>query len=68
MRYDAANHPYPDAFNVWVRFGICPYSDNKIARAASFFQKSILWSPGPAKSAYELMVMLIEEKCRRGLQ
>ena len=63
MRYDASNHPDPMAFDRWVETGMCPYSNAGIQRCANFRERKELWSPGSAKSALELMIMLIREKC-----
>lgn len=63
MRYDAANHPKPKAFDKWAVGGECPYSGIKIARAANFIENREWYTPGPAKSAYWLMVRVIREKC-----
>ena len=63
MRYDAANHPDPSAFDRWAEGGPCPYTGVRIERAARFIQQATLWSPGEAPSAYQLMVRLIREKC-----
>jgi len=62
MRYDAANHPNPKTFDVWADGGVCPYSGFMVTRMIHFRERRELWSPGPAKSAYELMVMLFKEK------
>ena len=64
MRYDASNHPRPESFEKWVKTGICPYDGVKVERAANFHENRKLWRPGPAKSAYELMVRVIREKCK----
>ena len=66
MRYDAANHPDPGAFDAWAADpnpGQCPYRNCVAARAVDFNEMSELWSPGPAKSALELMNMLLKEHC-----
>ncbi len=65
MRYDAFNHPDPKAFDAWAENGTCPYDDVHIERAASFTEKKGAWSPGPAKSAYALMQMLLKECCKQ---
>jgi uncharacterized protein YjbI with pentapeptide repeats len=65
MRYDAANHPNPELFLEWARNdGSCSYSGISIERAANFKEKKSLYSPGPSKSAYELMKMVIRERCK----
>ena len=64
MRYDASNHPDPSKFDEWKNGGACPYADQHIQRAAQFVESRDLYSPGPAPSAYSLMVRLIEEKCK----
>ena len=65
MRYDAANHPDPEAFDQWAREGEpCPYGSTAWLRAANFTEDRTLWSPGPAPSALELCLRLIKEKCR----
>jgi len=63
MRYDAANHPKPELFNKWANGGDCPYNGIKWQRCANFQERKDLWSPGPAKSALELAMMLLKEKC-----
>lgn len=69
MRYDAANHPDPETFNLWgTHPDMCPYLTPRVSvtRVANFTERSELWSPSllekPAKSAYELMQMIIKEK------
>lgn len=66
MRYDAANHPHPEKFDLWALslYGNCPYDGEKIQRAANFNEKRELWSPGPAPSAFDLMRRLIIEHCK----
>lgn len=65
MRYDAANIPNgTKRFNIWAKGGLCPYNNLNIKRVAHFIQDSSHWKPGPAKSAYELMVMCIRENCK----
>lgn len=63
MRYDAASHPDPSAFDRWFRGGRCPYLNCPVQRAANFSENRDWWSPGPAKGAYELMQMLLAECC-----
>jgi len=65
MRYDAANAPDgTKRFNAWVKGGRYPYADLKIQRVAYFTQDRWHWRPGPAKSAYDLMVMCLRERCK----
>ena len=65
MRYDAANVPDgTKRFNAWAKGGRCPYADLKIQRVAYFTQDRRHWRPGPAKSAYDLMVMCLRERCK----
>ena len=65
MKYDASNHPYPGAFDVWQKSLICPYYNLNIQRAACFQEERELWdSSVELKSAYELMVMVLEEKTK----
>ena len=65
MRYDSSNHPDPTAFDKWAADpnSKCPYSATNVIRCAHFQEKRELWSPGPSKSAYELMCMVLDEKC-----
>jgi hypothetical protein len=63
MRYDAACHPDPIAFDRWVDGGGCPYESRNFQRAAGFEENRELWSPGKSLRPYELMVMVLEEKC-----
>jgi hypothetical protein len=67
MRFDAANHADPTAFNRWKETGKCPYKETKYQRCVNFNASCDLWNPElldvRAVSAYELMVMLIREKC-----
>ncbi len=64
MRYDAANHPQPEKFGVWAKYPpMCPYHECRVGRAVNFQERPDLWSPGPAKSALELMDMLLKEHC-----
>lgn len=71
MQYDAANHPDPKRFDTWAEgadyINPCPYNHIKVGRAANFSEKASLWVPNSrarVRSAYELMVSLIKEKCR----
>jgi len=61
MRYDATNHPDPKKFNEWAKGGSCPYMKG-FQRSANFNEKRVLWKPGKAKSARELILMLFKEK------
>lgn len=61
MRYDATNHPDPTKFTAWAQGAICPYSIG-FSRSANFHEKRLLWKPGKAKSARELVLMLFKEK------
>ena len=64
MRYDAASHPAGGkAFSVWSKGGPCPYESCRVRRAANFQEERALWRPGPAKSAYRLMELVLDEKC-----
>ena len=63
MRYDAANHPDPGAFDRWAAGGPCPYAGGEIDRAAHFWERRYLWSPGPSRPAYDLMVDVIRQCC-----
>ena len=63
MRYDAANHPDPTAFDRWAGGGACPYSDVKVERAALFTENRDLWTPGPCPRPHDLMVAVLAEKC-----
>jgi len=66
MRYDAANHPMPERFDAWVSGGKCPYDGLKIGRVANFTERKELWQPhskARVKSAFELMTLVIREKC-----
>ena len=62
MRYDASNHPEPSKFDDWAKGGNCPYSYIHWQRCANFQEQREVWKPGPAKSAFELVLMLFEEK------
>jgi hypothetical protein len=75
MKFDAQNHPFPQAFDIWKKDGDCPYSvfanKNKarsisIERAVNFKENKELWNHGlliqKVKSPLELMLMLFEEK------
>ena len=63
MRYDAACHPDPTAFDRWAAGGECPYANVKVQRAAQFKEDRKLWSPGPSPRPYDLMVAVLAEKC-----
>jgi len=64
MRYDAANCPDGrKLFASWADGGPCPYSDLKIERVARFMEKKKHYKPGPAKSALNLMIAVLREKC-----
>lgn len=62
MRYDAANHPDPSAFDRWAQGGPCPYTGVQWLRVAVFEQRKECWSPGPSLSALELLYRLAAEK------
>ncbi len=65
MRYDAENCPNgKELFYEWAKGGNCPYSDLKIERAANFQERRELYKPGRARSALDLMISLIREKCK----
>ena len=64
MRWDAANHPDPTAFDRWVAGGPCPYNNVKVQRAANFAEKKHLWKHGRMLLPYWLMIMVLKEKCR----
>jgi hypothetical protein len=68
MRYDAANHPEPEKFLEWAEGGGCPYDGVHVERSANFQEKRGLIKDDflslPVKSAYELMQLLIGEKCK----
>ena len=64
MNYDAACHPNVQKFTEWATGGVCPYSDEKVERAALFKGDKRLYDPtAPACRPYDLMKRLIEEKC-----
>ena len=63
MRYDAACHPDPKAFQKWADGGPCPYSDVHVGRAALFVESDDCWDPkSRLKSPYSLMQRVIAEK------
>jgi hypothetical protein len=65
MRYDAANCPRGTArFTAWADGGECPYAAGTIARVANFQEDREHWKPGKAKSALQLMIMVLREKCK----
>jgi hypothetical protein len=64
MNYDAACHPNVQKFTEWAAGGVCPYSDEKVERAALFKEDKRLYDPtAPACRPYDLMRRLLEEKC-----
>ena len=63
MRFDAACHPDPTAFDRWAAGGACPYSGVRIQRAAIFTERADLWVAGPARRPYDLMTEVLAEKC-----
>jgi len=70
MRYDAAFHPFPEAFQQWAHGGMCPYSDafmrfgKKAVRAINgFYPSRRVYSSGPALKATELLKLV--NKVRR---
>jgi uncharacterized protein YjbI with pentapeptide repeats len=68
MRYDAANHPNPQAFIEWGKnWGECPYAVVSLQRAAHFKENRDLIRADflklPVKSAHSLMVRLLKEHC-----
>ena len=69
LLYDAANHPHPKIFDDWAAGKItCPYDSYRIQRSAHFRESRLLWRNRPkqkrAKSAYQLMCMVLQEKCK----
>ena len=65
MRYDCANCPDGKRrFTKWVKTNACPYVGASVARVANFQERRDLWRPGPAKSALQLMIMVLREKCK----
>ena len=65
MRYDCANCPDGKRrFTKWVKTNACPYVGASVARVANFQERRDLWRPGPAKSALQLMIMVLQEKCK----
>jgi len=64
MRLDASNHPNPEAFTEWAEGGSCPYTDCQIQRVANFQEVRELYTPGPAPTLYEAMIMILKEKCK----
>ncbi len=65
MRYDAANHPRSvEAFSVWAAGGACPYTSCRVQRVANFQEQREHWNPdAPVLSAFELMKLVLREKC-----
>ena len=63
MRYDAFFHDNPEEFITWSKGGPCPYDDCKFQRACNFREKRDLYTPGPVKNGFALMVALFKEKC-----
>jgi len=59
MRWDAANHPDPSAFDRWAKGGACPYAGIAFARAANFHERRDLWSPGAPPRPYDLAIRLM---------
>jgi hypothetical protein len=68
MRWDAANHPNPAAFDAWAKGGACPYEGIPYARASHFKEKRSLWSAGEAPRPYDLMVRLLSWTAKRAAQ
>ena len=64
MRYDAACHPDPSAFDRWAAGGPCPLDEIPTQRAAVFQEKRHLWSPGSVRP-YDLFQRLLAEKLVR---
>lgn len=62
MRFDAANHPNPKAFDLWKEGGPCPYSCLNVKRAVAFYQNEEFYTKGPALSAYKLMMLLFKDQ------
>lgn len=66
MRWDAANHPRPEAFARWAKTGRCPYTLVKVRRAAHFQEDRKLYKPGPCPRPYDLLMRLFKaQKIRR---
>jgi len=62
MRYDASL--CGGSFEKWVEKNICPFDGQMFTRSINFKEKKELWSPGSAKNALELCMMLLKEKTR----
>jgi len=67
MRFDAFNHPRPKDFIKWKDTGNCPYENQQFERSANFSEEPTLITKDFLRlkvySAYELMQMLLKEKC-----
>jgi hypothetical protein len=63
MRFDAACHPDPTAFDRWSAGRDCPYGECSVRRAAHFYESKDLWIPGPSLRPYDLMKMVLDERC-----
>lgn len=61
MRWDAMNHPNPKRFDKWANGGTCPYSEQKVVRAANFRESADVWKPGKITNPHRLMVKLLAE-------
>ena len=67
MRWDAACHPDPSAFDRWAAgVLLCPYNGAFVDRGAHFIEDRALWSPGPSMRPYDLMVLAIQTCCAPG--
>ena len=64
MRLDCSAHPVGKrAFDEWASGGVCPYSDCRFQRVASFNEKSSLWSYGRPPSIWKCCKMVLDRCC-----
>lgn len=64
MAFDASCHQDKELFDNWSEWGPCPYGETNYQRACNFLEKRSLWHSSIAPpTPYNLMIMLIKEKC-----
>jgi hypothetical protein len=64
MRFDAASHHDPSAFDRWAKGGPCPYAGVRYQRAVNFQERLDDWDrDAPLLRPWDLMVDLIRSCC-----
>ena len=62
MRFDAASHPNPHAFQIWADGGSCPLNTSSVVQAINFEPRRNCWVPGRVPSPWLMWRILCREK------